>query len=332
MSTASLQQSLLKRQYKKRKAEKLIDLTKKLTKHTTRRTGDDRLAALYHSTRYAIEKYETNDDLWLRLAIENGQKSRGLHPTSSFDTPAPFKAHNGASFSCSRRTLRRFLERGTRFACLDPRLPHLLDFDLENYVVWVKLGEGMAPIFCEIFLHSKENTQFPSFKIWLSHPLTMVSYFDRSPALINGCDNMGDAFLSLMMFLFRLWYKTGIVPSWHHMRSVNLTLSGDTKTPLDLMGLFRVFKPQKAYETHYSKAEPDGPKGDFPGLSIVQKRANILSTKGKSRKLSIELFDRGTHAVVGLKNTSDAYNSTGAVRQLLQQVLVLNAKIGKGEI
>jgi TATA-box binding protein (TBP) (component of TFIID and TFIIIB) len=147
----------------------------------------------------------------------------------------------------------------------------------------------------------------------------MLSYFDSSHALVNGCDNIADVILSIDLVLFSLWLHTGITPFYKRVRTENLTVSGSLKTKLDLKRLAGIASCSEDLEVKYDTKK-------FPGLSVVQDREEMQSTKGVKRKLSIELFQEGSTTLVGLKSIEDVYLRADHIRRFEHFFLEKNAE------
>lgn len=314
-----IRRTLLQRKYAKRKHDATHKSGSK-TRHTSVRTWETRAEGMYQSASPLSAQGYDYLDVWMELALQNGERVRhqtAKHPLPVFPTPELTLAR-GLSFREGRLELENFLRNETRGLGDDASIASDLVFHVQNVVTWITTRPGLASILTRIFCVSKERTQFQSFKLWLRTPATMLSSFETGNALVNGCDNLADVLLAMQSVLFTLFMFTGILPYYTRVRSENITASADTHHPLDLARLFGVLKAScPDYLVRYNPKK-------FPGLSLVEKRATVLSAKGDPRKISIKCFAKGRFTLVGCRCLTEVYAMSNRIRTMMAFILQAN--------
>lgn len=319
-SNESERKALLQRGYTKRKRQS--ERARKgggKSRHVSVRTWETRAEGIFQSANTTPVAQDPMA-LWMEGALHNGELARGVKPEPVCVFPSPqLLESRGPSYREGRVELERFLQREKETLGIDAALAKDVIFHVQNVVTWIATHPGMSKLLTRIFCVSKERTQFQSFKLWLRNPMTMISFFRTGKGLINGCDNLADVILSAESVLFHLWMCTGVLPFYELARSENITVSADTKHTLVLSKVKEALSDAgEEFKINY-KAET------FPGLSMVEKRKELLSAKGDPRKVSTKCFEQGKFTIVGPKTQAEVYGNAARMRRSIAFVLQTNS-------
>jgi hypothetical protein len=172
-----MQATVLRKTYKKRKTPENASERRVKGLHSTSRTSDLRLTALYRAC-CPCHLMMCEDDLWVNLACDNAERAQKLIPRthSLLFPPAELLDSQGPSFASNKCVLKKFLAQDPGDVGVPLNVIDKLNFAFQNAVSWTQILPNMSSIFSAVFYSSAEDSSFPSSKLWLNWPICMACF------------------------------------------------------------------------------------------------------------------------------------------------------------